>query len=71
MAKITVNKDKCKGCLLCVSFCPKDKIKVSKDLNKFGINFVYFQDDGECIGCSQCAVVCPDCCIEVYKDKAK
>ena len=67
MAKIEVNKDKCKGCLLCVSFCPKDAIKVSKELNKLGANFVYLSDDGACIGCAQCALVCPDCCIEVYK----
>ena len=65
--KITINKDKCKGCLLCISFCPKGKIKVGKELNKLGVNFVYFEDDGACIGCNQCAVVCPDCCIEVYK----
>ena len=51
--KITINKDKCKGCLLCISFCPKGKIKVGKELNKLGVNFVYFEDDGACIGCNQ------------------
>lgn len=67
MAKITVNKDKCKGCLLCISFCPKGLIKAGKGLNKQGVNPVIFHDSGECLGCAMCAVICPDCCIEVYK----
>ncbi|MDD5097610.1 MAG: 4Fe-4S binding protein [Candidatus Omnitrophica bacterium] len=67
MAKIVINSDKCKGCLLCVSFCPKGLIKKSQNLNKKGLNFVEFTPDGDCLGCLQCAVICPDCCIEVYK----
>ncbi|MDD5097370.1 MAG: 4Fe-4S binding protein [Candidatus Omnitrophica bacterium] len=67
MAKIVINADKCKGCLLCVSFCPKGLIKKSPNLNKKGLNFVEFTPDGDCLGCLQCAVICPDCCIEVYK----
>jgi 2-oxoglutarate ferredoxin oxidoreductase subunit delta len=83
MAKIVISQDKCKGCFLCMSFCPKGLIKKSAKLNKRGLNFVEFsrQDNLskggippkagdkliECIGCMQCAVICPDCCIEVYK----
>jgi len=67
MAKIIINSDKCKGCLLCVSFCPKGLIKKSPSLNKKGLNFVEFSLSADCIGCMQCAVICPDCCIEVYK----
>ncbi|TRZ94874.1 4Fe-4S dicluster domain-containing protein [bacterium] len=67
MAKIIINSDKCKGCFLCVSFCPKGLIKKSAKLNKRGLNFAEFDACGECVGCMQCAVICPDCCIEVYK----
>ncbi|MBM3245730.1 MAG: 4Fe-4S dicluster domain-containing protein [Candidatus Omnitrophica bacterium] len=67
MAKITIDKDKCKGCLLCVSFCPKGLIKAAKGLNKRGVAAVEFKDTGECLGCTLCAVICPDCCVEVYK----
>ena len=67
MAKIIINQDRCKGCLLCVSFCPKGLIKKSAKLNNKGLNFVEFDLNGECVGCMQCAVICPDCCIEVYK----
>ena len=29
MAKITINKEACKGCGLCVSVCPKQILRVS------------------------------------------
>jgi 2-oxoglutarate ferredoxin oxidoreductase subunit delta len=79
MAKIIIERDKCKGCLLCVSVCPKGLIIVDKDLNQKGVNPVKFsplvsripskarQVNDECLGCSLCAIMCPDCCIEVYK----
>jgi 2-oxoglutarate ferredoxin oxidoreductase subunit delta len=66
MAKITIDQDKCKGCLLCVHFCPKGLIKVSKKLNKQGAQSVEFKGSA-CLGCMMCALICPDCCIEVYK----
>lgn len=67
MPKITINRDKCKGCLLCISFCPKGSIVLDKDLNPKGVKPVKIKNDSECLGCALCAIICPDCCIEVYK----
>ena len=67
MAKITIDQDKCKGCLLCISFCPKGIIKKGSKLNKRGVNAVELQESDECLGCALCAIICPDCCITVYK----
>ncbi len=67
MAKIKIDKEKCKGCFLCISVCPKGKIKKAPRLNKRGFNYVGFENSEGCIGCSMCALICPDCCIEVYK----
>ncbi|MFH0739091.1 MAG: 4Fe-4S dicluster domain-containing protein [Candidatus Omnitrophota bacterium] len=67
MAKIDINKERCKGCFLCISVCPKGMLKKSKQLNKRGLNYAEFIDTGSCVGCSLCAVICPDCCIEVYR----
>ncbi|MCM8780684.1 MAG: ferredoxin family protein [Candidatus Omnitrophica bacterium] len=67
MTKIIINRDKCKGCLLCIKFCPKGLISKDRKINKQGYYPVYFKDDGDCLGCMFCALICPDCCIEVYK----
>ncbi|OGX17339.1 MAG: hypothetical protein A3K83_01405 [Omnitrophica WOR_2 bacterium RBG_13_44_8b] len=67
MPKITINREKCKGCLLCIGFCPKGAIRVDSDLNRRGVKPVKVNNKSDCIGCAMCAVICPDCCIEVYK----
>lgn len=67
MAGIRIDREKCKGCLLCVSACPKGLIKKSTRLNKRGVESVEFAGSKECLGCALCALICPDCCIEVYK----
>ncbi|MCM8765778.1 MAG: 4Fe-4S dicluster domain-containing protein [Candidatus Omnitrophica bacterium] len=68
MAKIVITQDRCKGCFLCVSFCPKGLIRKSSKLNKYGIAPVKFLDKAQqCLGCSQCAIMCPESCIEVYR----
>ena len=66
MAKIHINKDKCKGCYLCVVNCPNNLIKISDKLNAKGIKPVKVSE-GKCLGCALCALICPECIIEVYK----
>jgi 2-oxoglutarate ferredoxin oxidoreductase subunit delta len=67
MAKITIDREKCKGCLLCVGVCPKGLLQAEEALNRRGINPVRCKNNKECLGCGLCAIICPDCCIEVYK----
>lgn len=58
--------DKCKSCLLCVEFCPKEILYQDKDeLNKAGYNVIKVTDMDRCIGCGLCAVMCPDSVIKV------
>jgi len=67
MGKITINREKCKGCLLCISVCPKGAISVDNKLNRKGTKPVRFNESAGCAGCAMCAIICPDCCIEVFK----
>jgi 2-oxoglutarate ferredoxin oxidoreductase subunit delta len=67
MAKVKINKEKCKGCLLCVSVCPKGTLAALKELNSKGVNPVGVKEGAQCAGCSFCALMCPDCCIEISK----
>jgi len=66
MPKIKINKDRCKGCYLCVVNCPQGLIKISNEMNVKGVKPVIFSG-GKCTGCGMCAVICPDCGIIVYK----
>lgn len=65
---INISREFCKGCELCISFCPKSSISLSEKLNANGYLPAAFNDNGECTGCAICALVCPEAAIEVYRD---
>lgn len=68
MAKLTFNTDRCKGCGLCVSACPKGLIAIAKDkINQKGHHPAEITDQEKCVGCAFCATMCPDCIIEVER----
>ncbi len=69
MAKMRVDFDRCKGCGLCTTSCPKKIVKLQTEkLNKKGYYTAVCVDDDACIGCALCAVMCPDCAITVGGD---
>ncbi|MHC4625317.1 MAG: 4Fe-4S dicluster domain-containing protein [Planctomycetota bacterium] len=65
--KIKIDTERCKGCGLCVSVCPKGGIVISTKSNKTGY-FPAEPKNSDCTGCATCAAVCPDVVIEVYRD---
>jgi 2-oxoglutarate ferredoxin oxidoreductase subunit delta len=65
--KIVIDQELCKGCELCISFCPKKLITLSDKLNAAGYLPSIFTDSEECTGCASCAVICPEVAIEVYR----
>ncbi|MDP3142906.1 MAG: 4Fe-4S binding protein [Candidatus Omnitrophota bacterium] len=69
MPKVKINKNKCKGCYLCVAYCPKGMLEQDNQLNVLGIQAVLFKKgkDNQCTGCGFCALICPECGIEVEK----
>jgi len=68
MAKVTFQTDRCKGCGLCVSACPKGLLALAKDkINQKGHHPAEITDQEKCIGCAFCATMCPDCIIEVER----
>lgn len=72
--KITIDRELCKGCYLCISVCPDQLIAISDKLNQKGYYPVEFIEEGieeencRCTGCATCAIVCPDIAIEVYRE---
>lgn len=68
MARIAVDKDRCKGCSLCVMACPKKIMELDKkSINSKGYHTAVCMDMDACSGCSFCAIMCPDVCITVEK----
>ena len=66
--KVTVKTERCKGCGLCVSVCPKKIIVLAKGrLNAKGYNPAEVTDQSACIGCAMCGIMCPDSAITVEK----
>ncbi|MDI6829465.1 MAG: ferredoxin family protein, partial [Armatimonadota bacterium] len=66
MGRIVINSERCKGCELCINFCPKNLIYLAEHFNSKGFHPAVFKDSGECTGCTACAVMCPDVAIDVY-----
>ena len=68
MAKLTINKEACKGCGLCVTACPKKILRVSQTVsNNQGYFVVEEIAPEQFIACAFCATMCPDCVITVEK----
>ena len=65
---IQIDRGLCKGCEICIAFCPKALISVSDKLNDSGYLPAAFNDNSECTGCAICGLVCPEVAIEVYRD---
>lgn len=68
MAKVTFDRDTCKGCGLCVGACPKNIVALDESvINAKGYHPAGCTKPEECIGCAFCATMCPDCVITVEK----
>jgi 2-oxoglutarate ferredoxin oxidoreductase subunit delta len=64
--KLTFADESCKGCELCVAFCPVEILSLDKErINKNGYHLISVSDIDKCIACAQCAIVCPDSVIKV------
>ena len=62
MFKQVINSSLCKGCGLCVHFCPQKALEIKN-------NKVRAVKGKKCIGCRLCEKYCPDFAIQIKKQK--
>lgn len=68
MAKVTVNIDYCKGCGLCVDFCPQEIMQLDTDvITQKGYHPAFCVDQDKCTACLSCAMMCPDVAITIER----
>ncbi len=65
---LTFNRDRCKGCELCISVCPKKILALEENANVKGYRPAGCTDESLCIGCASCAKICPDSIITITRD---
>ena len=56
---VTINKDECKGCGLCVESCPPKALFLAPELNQYGVHAGQYKGEG-CTGCGICFYCCPE-----------
>jgi len=60
-----IEKDRCKGCGLCISVCPKNVLEISPDVNAKGYYPAFQARPDDCIHCTMCCIMCPDVAITI------
>jgi 2-oxoglutarate ferredoxin oxidoreductase subunit delta len=61
--KLVINRDWCKGCGICVAYCPRNVLALDEDGK---VTAPRLED---CIYCKLCELRCPDFAIEVREDE--
>ncbi len=68
MAKIYIDSRLCKGCGICVEFCPRGVFKLKEDLSENGIHTATAVGEEKCTVCHLCELYCPDFAIAVTEE---
>ncbi|MDR1507410.1 MAG: 4Fe-4S binding protein [Treponema sp.] len=65
--KVVIDKERCKGCYLCIRACPVGVLEKDTGPNSQGSYPSVPARPEKCIACGSCYLVCPDVCIAIYE----
>ena len=60
-----IDKERCKGCGLCVAVCPKKVLEITDEANAKGYFPAYQARPEDCVFCTTCCIMCPDVAISI------
>jgi len=60
-----IETERCKGCGLCVTVCPKTVLEISNEVNAKGYYPAFQARPEDCIFCATCCRMCPDVAITI------
>lgn len=64
-----IDAQRCKGCGLCVEFCPRHCLEMSESLNSIGYHPAHLHQPEKCTSCALCAEMCPETGIRVFRKR--
>jgi 2-oxoglutarate ferredoxin oxidoreductase subunit delta len=69
MNHVLIDRERCKGCQICIEVCPKRLLSFEERINAHGYHPAQMVPENreKCIGCAFCAIMCPDAAIEVER----
>ena len=60
---VIINRDWCKGCGICIAFCPKEVLALDEQEKAIVVNIE------NCNACGLCELRCPDIAIELVENQ--
>ena len=67
--RLEINENLCKGCDICIEFCPTDVFDKSDKLNRRGYYLPVVARVEDCTGCRICDLMCPEMAIVIVEAK--
>lgn len=71
MNEVHINDALCKGCNICVEFCPKEVFEVSEEVGPRGYFVPVAARPEECSACMLCEHLCPELAITIIAQKKR
>jgi 2-oxoglutarate ferredoxin oxidoreductase subunit delta len=65
---IEIEENLCKGCGICIEFCPLKVFVKSEKLNRKGYYLPIVVKEDECVGCRLCELLCPEFAIIITNE---
>jgi len=68
LIRVEINENLCKGCEICIEFCPLKVFEYSEKLNRKGYYVPVAANEKACNGCRLCELLCPDLAIIIKNE---